>query len=151
MHLIYTVHLVSGTQGSKMRRRFIQMLSPCSLFSESPAANDLSQLCTVPGLYTTWWPLSLSAAIKQGWGLQCLQEVGSARGMSERGRGIGGAGDGMPHLQAFDSNVVLVSGVQHSDSDICTYIYTHTHTHTHIYIYTRYTHQYILFSDSLPL
>ena len=28
-------------------------------------------------------------------------------------------------------NVVLVSGVQQSDSDI--YIYTHTHTHTYIF------------------
>ena len=31
-------------------------------------------------------------------------------------------------------NVVLVSAIQQSESDI--YIYTHTHTHTHIYIYT---------------
>ena len=35
-------------------------------------------------------------------------------------------------------NVVLVSGVQQSDSVICTcmcvYIYTHTHTHTHTHI-----------------
>ena len=31
-------------------------------------------------------------------------------------------------------NVVLVSGVQQSDSDIVIHLYTHIYTHTHIYI-----------------
>ena len=40
-------------------------------------------------------------------------------------------------------NVVLVSGVQQSDS-VYIYIHTHTHKYTHIYIYI-YIYIYILF------
>ena len=39
-------------------------------------------------------------------------------------------------------NVVLVSGVQQSDSVVCVYIYIYIYTHTHIYIHI-YIHIYM--------
>ena len=46
-------------------------------------------------------------------------------------------------------NLVLVSGVQHSDS-VSIYIYTYIHTHTHTHIYRERENIYILFQIIFP-